>query len=159
MVKYCLLYYSRGGRTRLAAQYISRGFSKISSIDMEEIVCKMSFWRALWISISGRRVEAYGPKNLSEYSHIILCFPIWIGKPAAPVYSYLNKVDISGKKFFLFASCRIGCGGAIRHLASFLKSKGAITLGSACFPRILPYSRWDKLFLYRLGYGLAKKWT
>lgn len=47
--------------------------------------------------------------NVADYDVIFLGYPIWFGTYAPPVFTFLNQVDLSGKKIVPF--CTFGSGG------------------------------------------------
>jgi len=57
--------------------------------------------------------------DVANYDLIFLGYPIWFGTYAPPVFSFLNQVDLSGKKIVPF--CTFGSGG----LESSLKDLAA----------------------------------
>lgn len=59
-------------------------------------------------------------KNPADYDVIFLGYPIWFGTFAPPVFTFLNQVDLSGKKIVPF--CTFGSGG----LESSLKDLAAL---------------------------------
>ena len=55
--------------------------------------------------ISGVKPELKGElPSLEGYDKIIIGAPVWAAKPAAPLNTFFDKVDLSGKKCYAFAS-------------------------------------------------------
>ena len=55
--------------------------------------------------------------DLSKYDVIFIGFPVWFGTYAPPIATWLNSVDLSGKKVALF--CTFGSGGLESSLGAF----------------------------------------
>ena len=57
--------------------------------------------------------------NVADYDVVFLGYPIWFGTYAPPVFTFLDQVDLSGKKIVPF--CTFGSGGlesSLKDLAS-----------------------------------------
>ena len=112
--KTLVLYYSQTGNTKIVAQEIA---SRLNA-DMEEIVpvnpydpdFKATIDRCMKDREQGIVTEIKPvAADIAKYDLIFIGFPIWFGTYAPPVATYLNQVNLSGKKVVPF--CTFGSGG------------------------------------------------
>ena len=112
--KMLVLYYSQTSNTKVVAQEIA---TKIGA-DMEEIVPVQPYDGDFQTTIERsmqEREQGITPEiqpinaDLSEYDVIFIGYPIWFGTYAPPIATFLNNVDLSGKKLVPF--CTFGSGG------------------------------------------------
>ena len=101
--------------------------------DIEEIIAENPYdgdFRETIERCQKEREEGFIPAvkplniNIADYDVIFLGYPVWFGTYAPPVASWLNDVDLSGKKIVPF--CTFGSGGldsSVRDLAA--KQPGA----------------------------------
>jgi len=115
-MKTLVVFYSRSGRTGAVA----RQMAGLLGGDVEEIVTKRSYrgFLGLWRSIGDaiRRAEfAIEPpaKSAKDYDVVVLGAPIWGGRAAAPMLTYLAQAKGSIRK----AACFVTSGGAPRACA------------------------------------------
>ena len=94
--KTLVLYYSLTGNTKMVAEEIARNVGA----DIEAIE-----EREQGVLPEIQPVQA----DLSKYDVIFLGYPVWFGTYAPPVITWLNSVDLSGKKVVPF--CTFGSGG------------------------------------------------
>lgn len=59
--------------------------------------------------------------NVADYDVIFLGYPIWFDTYAPPVFTFLNQVDLSGKKIVPF--CTFGSGGLDSSLKDLAKAE------------------------------------
>ena len=112
--KTLVLYYSLTGNTKTVAEE----FANRLGADIEEITCidpyDTNFQACIQRCIQERQ-EGVLPEiepmkaDLSKYETIFIGYPIWFGTYACPVITFLNNVDLSGKKIVPF--CTFGSGG------------------------------------------------
>lgn len=109
-----VLYYSQTSNTQKVAQAIA---SRIGA-DIEEIVAEKPYDGDFQATISRSMEErqrgetpAIKPvkADVSKYKVIFLGFPVWFGTYAPPIATFLDQVDLSGKKVVPF--CTFGSGG------------------------------------------------
>lgn len=112
--KMLVLYYSQTSNTKVVAQEIA---TKVGA-DMEEIVPVQPYdgdFQATIERSMQEREQGITPEiqpitaDLSEYDVIFIGYPVWFGTYAPPVATFLNNVDLSGKKLVPF--CTFGSGG------------------------------------------------
>ena len=106
-MKSLVVYYTRGGNTRFVAETIA---AEIGA-DMEEVVDLrkrsgiLGYLRGGKDASQGKETEISPTiKSPTGYELIILGSPIWAGKPAPAITTYLKKNDLSGKKVAVFFS-------------------------------------------------------
>ena len=112
--KVLVLYYSQTSNTKAVAQEIA---TKLGA-DIEEIVPMELYDGDFQATIErGKREldEGVYPEiqplkvDVTTYDVVFLGYPIWFGTYAPPVITFLNQVDMSGKKVVPF--CTFGSGG------------------------------------------------
>ncbi len=101
---YLVVYYSRTGNNRTIAESIA---TKLSA-DIDEIVDKKNRQGRLnWLlagrdSRAGKLTEIEYQKNPQDYDTIIIGSPIWASRPIPPLRTYLQEVDLQGKRVAFF---------------------------------------------------------
>ena len=112
--KMLVLYYSQTSNTQGVAKEIA---TKLGA-DLEEIVPMELYDGDFQATIERGKKEldegAYPEiqpltSDVAKYDVIFLGYPIWFGTYAPPVATFLNSVDLSGKKVVPF--CTFGSGG------------------------------------------------
>lgn len=112
--KVLVLYYSQTSNTRGVAQEIATRLNA----DIEEIVPVQAYdgdFQATIDRCMKEREQGITPEvkpltaNISAYDVIFIGYPVWFGTFAPPVASFLDQVDLSGKKVVPF--CTFGSGG------------------------------------------------
>jgi flavodoxin len=135
-MKTLVVFYSQSGRTRGVALRIA----DLLGGDVEEIVTKKSCcgFLVLWRSVASaiRRAEfAIEPpaKSAQEYDLVVLGAPIWGGRPAAPMMTYLARTKGTIRK----AACFVTSGGAPRAqaLEEMAQAAGAASVGGLALDR------------------------
>ena len=124
--KTLVLYYSQTNNTKLVAAEISNRLDA----DMEEIVPVNPYdgdFEATIQRCIKERQEGVVPEiqplkaDISKYDVIFLGYPIWFGTYAPPVITFLNNVDLSGKKIVPF--CTYGSGGLESSIADLANAQ------------------------------------
>lgn len=122
--KILVLYYSQTSNTKAVAEEIAK---KLNA-DIEAIEAVTPYgtdYKATIERSKKEREKGITPKikpvkaNIAKYDVIFLGYPIWFGTYAPPIATWLNKVDLSGKKVVPF--CTFGSGGlesSIKDLAA-----------------------------------------
>jgi flavodoxin len=101
---YLVVYYSRTGNNRTIAEYIADRLSA----DIDEIVDKTNRQGRLnWLkagrdSRAGKLTEIEFQKNPQDYDTIVIGAPIWAWNPIPPLRTYLQKVNLKGKRVAFF---------------------------------------------------------
>ena len=112
--KVLVLYYSQTGTTQTVAEELQRQLG--ADIECIEAVNPYDGDFQATIERSGEeRKNGEVPElkpiqaNLDDYDVIFIGYPIWFGTYAPPVETFLEQVDLSGKKIVPF--CTFGSGG------------------------------------------------
>ena len=112
--KVLVLYYSQTSNTKAVAQEIATRLGA----DMEEIVAVNPYdgdFQATIERSMQEREQGITPEiqpikaDIAEYEVVFIGYPIWFGTYAPPVATFLNQVDLGGKKVVPF--CTFGSGG------------------------------------------------
>ena len=112
--KMLVLYYSQTSNTKAVAEEIT----KLLGADMEEIVAVNPYDGDFQATIErGRQELEQGimpeiqpiAADVAKYDVVFIGFPVWFGTYAPPIATFLNNVDLSGKKIVPF--CTFGSGG------------------------------------------------
>ena len=121
--KMLVLYYSQTGNTKAVATEMATRLGA----DIEEIVPVQIYDGDFQATIErGKKEldEGAFPEiqplkaDVANYDVIFIGYPVWFGTYAPPVITFLNQVDLSGKKVVPF--CTFGSGGldsSIKDLA------------------------------------------
>lgn len=124
--KTLVLYYSLTGNTKVVAEEIA---SRLGA-DIEAIECVNPYDTAFHATIERCKEEqAQGilpeilpvKADLSQYDIIFVGYPVWFGTYAPPIATWLNSVDLSGKKVALF--CTFGSGGLESSQFNFMNQQ------------------------------------
>ena len=114
MPKMLVLYYSQTGITKTVAHEIA---NKLGA-DIEEIAAVNPYdgdFQATIDRCMQEREKGIIPDiqpvkaDISQYDIIFIGYPVWFGTYAPPVATFLDSVDLSGKKIVPF--CTFGSGG------------------------------------------------
>ena len=109
-----VLYYSQTGNTKAVANEMATRLGA----DVEEIVPVQLYDGDFQATIERGKKEldegAYPEikslnSNVADYDVIFIGYPVWFGTYAPPIATFLNQVDLSGKKVVPF--CTFGSGG------------------------------------------------
>lgn len=99
-----VVYFSRSGNTRLAAQYLADRLKA----DLFELAAD-DYQLGVWGWINSMR-DARGHRaalsssavDLSKYRTVYLGSPIWLYSPAPPIWEFVSKQRFDGKRVVLF---------------------------------------------------------
>jgi flavodoxin len=101
---YLVVYYSRTGNNKTIAESVANQLSA----DIDEIVDKknrqgrLNWLRAGRDSREQKLTEIEYHKNPQDYDTIIIGAPIWAWNPIPPLRTYLQQVDLKGKRVAFF---------------------------------------------------------
>ena len=124
--KVLVLYYSQTQNTKLVADEIAGRLNA----DIEEIVAVNPYdgdFEATIQRCIQERQEGVTPEikplkaDVSKYDVIFIGYPVWFGTYAPPVITFLNNVDLSGKKLVPF--CTFGSGGLESSMDDMAKAQ------------------------------------
>ena len=112
--KALVLYYSQTGNTKIVATEIAHQLGA----DIEEIIPIQPYdgdFQATIERSMQEREQGITPEiqpikaEMDKYDLVFIGYPVWFGTYAPPVATFLNQVDLSGKKIVPF--CTFGSGG------------------------------------------------
>ena len=104
--KTIVIYFSRSGNTEVMAYTIAevkRG--KLINLVADDYIIGFRGW--INAMIDARKTTAViKPQevDLTEYDTVYIGAPIWLYSPAPPVFEFVSKNDLTGKKVILFNS-------------------------------------------------------
>jgi flavodoxin len=107
MMKTLVIYYTRTGNSKFAAETIAAelGADTEEIVDLKNRQGRLAFISAGRDAMSGKETEIAQTKRIpTDYDLIIIAQPVWAGSPTPAIRTYLNKNDLSGKKVALFFS-------------------------------------------------------
>lgn len=101
MLNILVLYYSRSGKTRQAANKLA----DVLGAETEEIIDQTNrkgawgFLKSGREAVTGVEPEIMGlGKDLARFDMVVVCTPVWAGKPSSPVRAALKKYGRNIKK-------------------------------------------------------------
>ncbi len=124
--KVLVVYYSQTGNTKAVAQEIA---TKLGA-DMAEVEAvtpydgdfEATIGRCMQEREAGIATEINPlTVNVADYDIIFVGAPVWFGVFAPPMLTFLNQVDLSGKKVVPF--CTFGSGGLESSVKDFAKKQ------------------------------------
>jgi flavodoxin len=137
-MKTLVVYYSRTGNTRFAAETIA---AEIGS-DVEEVVDlknrqgRLNYLPAGRDALQGKETQITETKRSpAGYDLIVIGQPVWAGSPTPAIRTYLGKNDLSGKKVALFFT-DVGLGKAFEKTKALMPNStfvGELTLPAKGF--------------------------
>ena len=108
-MKRLIAYYSASGGAKFAAEQ----FVSLLDADMLRVDTVMKFPKSEFAKkFIGNLMSVFNIKpplkkqklTPTKYDDIIICSPVWAGKCAPPMLSFLDKHDFSGKNLYYFAT-------------------------------------------------------
>ena len=108
-MKRLIAYYSASGGAKFAAEQ----FVSLLDADMLRVDTVMKFPKGTFGKhFIGNFMSVFNIKPAlkkqslrpTKYDEIIICSPVWAGKCAPPMLSFLSKYDFTGKKLYYFAT-------------------------------------------------------
>jgi flavodoxin len=106
-LKSLVVYYTRSGNSRFVAQTIAAevGADVEEIVDLKKRSGVFGYLSGGSDARRGKETEiAPTTKSPADYDLIIFGSPIWAGRPAPAITTYLKKNDVSGKKVAVFFS-------------------------------------------------------
>jgi len=102
-VKAAVVYYSRYGYTAKVAEALAQALG--AETRRVEEKKQRGFLVMGWGSVTNARFEIKPMDlDLSGYDTVVLCTPVWAGKPACPARTFLRDARLEGKKVHLLIS-------------------------------------------------------
>ena len=124
--KMLVLFYSQTSNTKMVATEIANrigaDLDEIIPVELYDGDFQATIERGLQEREQGILPEIQ-PLNVdvAEYDVIFIGYPIWFGTYAPPVATFLNQVDLSGKKIVPF--CTFGSGGLESSVAELVEAE------------------------------------
>ena len=100
-----VLYYSRSGNTEAMAREIARTFqADIRYLDAEAYSLDYQGWRNAVGDASRHTESEIAPEtvDITPYKLIFIGSPIWLFRPAPPLWTFVEHTDFQGKPVVLF---------------------------------------------------------
>ena len=150
MSKTLVAYFSTGGNTRRAAKALATA----AGADLYEIKPVQPYSHAdlNWMDKKSRstiemndpssRPEIVGPlPDVREYDNILLGFPVWWYTCPAIIRTFLEGLDLHGKKLVPFAtSGGSDLGDTAEHLKQYIFAKPRLNSQRISFSSIIPFN-------------------
>jgi flavodoxin len=120
-MKSIVIYYSLLGHNR----EITEEIAKNSNSEILEFA-PGRIWRVFQFFSGGKKLRKKAKQvDISEYDEIIICGPIWAGKPAAAIKNLLEVLDLKGKTVKTYFTFTQDYGETEEAIKSQMKEKGA----------------------------------
>jgi flavodoxin len=103
-MKYLVVYYSRTGNNKTIGNVIAKALSADIDVILDKKKRKgfINWLRAGRDSRGKKLTEIEFEKNPQDYDTIIIGSPIWAGKMIPPLRTYMNSIDLKGKRVAFF---------------------------------------------------------
>lgn len=134
-----IVYYSLEGNI----DFVARKLAKELNADLHRIETVKEYPKkglAKFLHGGKDAVSGFKPElknelpSLSDYAKIVVGSPVWAGKPAAPINTFLEKSDFSGKTVFAFASSAGGnAEKCLKAISDTITKKGGTIYATASF--------------------------
>lgn len=97
-----IVYFSRNGSTRLAAQILSERIGA-TMVELQEKKARTGFLASGFRAKSGKHSELAGDPwaEVKESEVVVLAAPIWAGSGNPAMNGFLDKAELAGKRVFL----------------------------------------------------------
>lgn len=131
-MKSIIVYYSLDGNVKLLSETIAQEIgAELLPLKLKKAIKADSFMKYFW---GGKQVIMKEVPELEEfnfvsndYDLIILGTPVWAGSYTPALRSFLEQVDLNGKKVALFCSHEGGSGLTITNLKNKLRNSQVIS--------------------------------
>ncbi|MGB9979137.1 flavodoxin family protein [Methanobacterium sp.] len=127
-MKSIVLYYSRTGKTAVAAKAIA---DKISSeiVEIKDLKGRKGFMGYIKAALDARSMKTTpiepSTVNIADYDTICLGTPIWAGKPAPAINTIIKNSEIQGKNVIILVT--LGGNGyedTLNSMSKEIEAKG-----------------------------------
>ncbi len=131
-MKAIIIYYSLDGNVKLLSETIAAQIgADIIPLKLKKEIRNDSFMKYFWggKQVVMKEIPELEPidLNLANYDLVILGTPVWAGSYTPALRSFLEQVDLSGKKVALFCSHEGGIGLTINNLKNKLRNSEIIS--------------------------------
>ncbi len=139
MSKAIVIYYSLEGNVDFLARKIAESLGaetlRLETVKVYPKSGLLKFFHGGKDVVTGVKPELKTEiPSLADYDKVVIGTPVWASKPASPINTLFDKVDLSGKKCYAFASSAGGSSAkCLETLESGIKNKGGSALATASF--------------------------
>ncbi len=128
-----IIYYSKSGHTEKVAKQLSNELNadlrKIEEQTKRNGI--FGYIKAGYDSLLGKRVVLVNPNfDVLKYDLIFFGTPTWAARPAPPIITFMDNLDLKGKKVINFTTMMGNCGKTLNILRDLAGKKGANVLHS-----------------------------
>jgi flavodoxin len=104
--KIAVVYYSRSGHSEAVAREVARTLNApIARIDADYPLNSAGQGKAIFDARAAARPKIRAEAiDLAPAQRVFLVSPIWMFRPATPLWAYVEQVDLSGKEVMLFTT-------------------------------------------------------
>ena len=144
-----VIYFSRDGSTRIAAEILSEKLNA-KLIELIEEKQSSSFIRAGFRAAAKKHSRLTGDpwSEIADCGTLVIGSPIWAGSGNPAVNGFLDKADLKGKKVFLFTvqadPNRDKSGEVLEHYARRIRESGGTVEGTLALQGARPGKRAEK---------------
>ncbi len=128
-----IVYYSRTGTTKRLAKKIKKemGCDEEEIFDKKDRTGILGFISSGWDALRGKETEIYGgKKDPSDYDHVFIGTPVWVGKPTPAIRTYMEKRKYDLEKVSYFCTYGGSGGGKVlNEMEELCGKKPKNTLG------------------------------
>ena len=124
-MKAVVVYYSRYGHTAKVAEMLAQELG--AEVRRIEETKPRGFMSMGWGAITNARFEIRPMDlDLHDCDTVVLCAPIWAGRPACPARTFLRDARLEGRQVNVLMSCGAGeIDKAVAIIGADLAKKGA----------------------------------
>ncbi|MCR5698507.1 MAG: NAD(P)H-dependent oxidoreductase [Treponemataceae bacterium] len=135
-----IVYYSLEGNIDFVAKNLAEKISCSNVVRLETV--KAYPTKGLFKFLHGGKdaMKGFKPElktalpDLSKFDIVVIGTPVWASRPSAPINTFIEKCDFSGKKVFILASSMGGSSAStIEAISSEVTKKGATVVASTSF--------------------------
>ena len=116
-----IVYYSLDGNIDFLARSLAKetgaDLCRLETVKVYPKKGLMKFFHGGKDAVAGIKPELKTAlPDLTSYSKVVIAAPVWAGKPAAPINTFMDKADFRGKKIFAITSSASGNGSKTLEL-------------------------------------------
>ncbi|MCR5699228.1 MAG: flavodoxin [Treponemataceae bacterium] len=132
-----IVYYSLEGNIDFVAKNLAEKISSKNLVRLETV--KAYPTKGLFKFLHGGKdaMKGFKPElkteipDLSKFENIVIGTPVWASRPSAPINTFIEKSDFSGKNVYIFASSMGGSASStIEAISSQVEKKGGKVISS-----------------------------
>lgn len=129
-----IIFFSRDGSTRLAAELLSKKL-KADLLELKEKKEIRGFIRSGFRAASQKRADLDGSPwaEIENHDTIVIGTPVWASHGTPAINSFFDKANLSGKKVYLFAvqadPDMKASTAVLKHMEDRVKESGGDVIG------------------------------